>query len=178
MAAGTARVTVRDLAARIDRIEAERAIAHLMYGYIYACDELKDADRIASLFTDDVVWEGRGNFAEVGSTIGRDAIHEMFVENPTMLPFTAHFLANPIVEVGDDMVTGTGQWHTLEAATLRDNRAQVWMAAYYDNDFRRVGDEWKIAHIRYTDRFVCPYEDGWLKTRYVSLETFEKQAAR
>lgn len=164
-----------DLQERVERIESQRAIAHLMYRYIYACDELKDADLIADLFTEDAVWEGKGNFAEFGATEGKDAIREMFVGNPEMLPFTAHFLANPVVGLSMDGSKGWGQWHTLEAATLRDGRAQVWMAAWYDNDFVRVGEDWKIQHIRYRDRFVCPYEDGWLHTRYVSPQTLLKQ---
>ncbi len=160
---------------RLTKLESERSISHLMYRYAYACDELKDADRIASFFTADAMWEGQGNFAEVGTTTGRDAIRDMFVDNPTMLPFTAHFLTNPIIGVSLDGEKGWGQWHTLEAATLRDERAQVWIAARYDNDFRREGGEWKIAHIRYRDTFVTPYEDGWLKTGYVSLSTLVKR---
>jgi ketosteroid isomerase-like protein len=176
--AGTLDDLARRLAAveeRLDRADSQRAIAHLMYRYIYACDELKDADRIAELFTEDAVWEGQGNFAEFGSTVGRDAIREMFVENPTMLPFTAHFLTNPVIGLSMDGEKGWGQWHTLEAATLREGRAQVWMAAWYDNDFVRVDGDWRIRRIRYRDRFVAPYEEGWLRTRYVSPLTLVKQ---
>lgn len=167
---------VAALQVRLDRADAERAIAHVMYRYIYACDELKDANRIASYFTEDAIWEGRGNFAEFGQTVGRDAIHQMFVDNPVMLPFTAHFLSNPIVGLSYDGNEGWGQWHVLEAATLRDKSAQVWIAAWYENDFVKVGDDWRIKHIRYTDSFVVPYEEGWLKARYVSPISLMKQS--
>ena len=30
-----------------------------------------------------------------------------------------------------------------------------------------------ISHLRYRDRFVCPYEDGWAKVRYISPQTLE-----
>lgn len=167
---------IATLQERLDRFEAERAIGHVMYRYIYACDELKDADRIASYFTEDAIWEGQGNFEEFGQTIGREAIREMFVENPKMLPFTAHFLANPVIGLSLDGTEGWGQWHVLEAATLRDDSAQVWMAAWYENDFVKVGDDWKMRHVRYRDSFVVPYEDGWIKTRYVSPITLTKQS--
>lgn len=163
--------------ARLDRLEAERRIAHVMYRYIHACDELKDAETIAALFTEDAVWEGQGRFAEFGSTVGREAIREMFVENPTILPFTAHFLTNPVIVLSQEGSDGWGQWHTLEAATLRDGAAQVWIMAWYDNDFVLVDDDWKIKHIRYTDTCVVPYEDGWLKTRYVSPLTLKKESS-
>ena len=100
----------------VDLLEAERAIAHVMYRYIEACDVLKNASYIASLFTEDAIWEGKGNLAEFGQTIGRTAIREMFVENPRMLPFTAHFLCNPTIVVAPDVSRGWGKWHVLEAA--------------------------------------------------------------
>jgi hypothetical protein len=159
---------LRQLEDRLERLEAQRAIGHVMYRYVHACDELKDATRISSLFTEDAVWEGQGHFAEFGKTVGREAIREMFVENPTVLPFTAHFLTNPVIGLSRDGRRGWGQWHTLEAATLRDGKAQVWIAAWYDNDFELVDDDWKIKHIRYKDSFVAPHEEGWLKVDYVS----------
>lgn len=167
---------IRQLEGRIRRIEDYREIENLMYRYIYACDELKDADLIASYFTEDCLWEARGNFSEFGTAEGREGVREMFVENPSIFPMTAHFLTNPIINLGRDGDTAWGQWHTLEAATLREHKGQVWMAAWYDNDFRRVDGDWRISHIRYSDTFVAPYEEGWLKNRYVSPLTLEKRS--
>ena len=99
---------IEQVQARLDRLESERRIAHVMYRYIHACDELKDADVISSLFTEDAIWEGKGRFSEFGQTIGQEAIHEMFVENPIMLPFTAHFLTNPVIGLSMDGTRGWG----------------------------------------------------------------------
>src|SRR5215471_3922253 len=115
---------------RLEHVDAERAIARTMYHYIEACDQSKDAERISSLFTEDAVWEGRGNFAEFGRTCGRAAIRDMFVENPKILPFTVHYLTNPLIGVSMDLRTGWGKWHTLEAASYRHRSAQVWIAAW------------------------------------------------
>ena len=101
----------------------------------------------------------------------------MFVENPIMLPFTAHYLTNPVIGLSMDRTHGWGKWHCLEAATLRDRRAQVWIAAWYDNDFECVDGDWKIKHIRFEDSFVTPFEEGWLKTQYVSPQTLVKQSS-
>lgn len=165
---------MRRLRQRVERQDAITRIEHLMYRYIHACDVVKSADLIASMFTEDAKWEGQGHFAEFGVTAGRAAIHQMFVDNPTMLPFTAHFLTNATVGVSQDLTSGWGTWHVLEAATLRDSKAQVWMLAWYDNDFVEVNGTWMIKHLRYRDTVVAPYEDGWLKTRYVSPLTFTK----
>jgi len=155
----------------------ERAIAHLMYRYLRACDETKDAEVIASYFTEDAVWEGQGNFAEFGATRGRAAIQQMFVKNPQILPMTAHFVTNPVITLSLHRQSAWGEWHFLEAATLRDEKAQVWIAARYDNDFAKVGRDWKLSHVRYRDSFVCTYEGGWLKERYVSPLTLHKSTA-
>lgn len=165
---------VARLRARVDHHDAITRIEHLMYRYIHACDVAKNADLIASMFTEDAKWEGQGNFAEFGVTEGRAAIREMFVDNPRMLPFTAHFLSNATVGVSPDLTTGWGSWHVLEAATLEERRAQVWMIAWYDNDFVEVNGTWMIKHLRFRDTVVVPYEEGWLKTSYVSPRTFTK----
>jgi hypothetical protein len=159
---------------RVDRHDATARIEHLMYRYIHACDVAKNADLIASMFTEDAKWEGQGNFAEFGVTEGRAAIREMFVDNPRMLPFTAHFLTNATVGVAQDLKTGWGRWHVLEAATLEDRRAQVWIVAWYDNDFVEIDGSWFIKHLRFRDTVVVPYEEGWLKSSYVSPLTFTK----
>src|SRR6476620_2213686 len=93
---------LEDLRRDLDQLRDERSIAHLMHRYLKACDELKDPDLIASYFTEDAVWEGQGHFAEFGATRGRDAIRAMFVDNPTILPFTAHFVTNPVIVIGLD----------------------------------------------------------------------------
>jgi len=164
---------VDELEAQLDRLSSERTIAQVMYRYVHACDEVKQADAVAAFFTDDAVWEGQGNFAEFRSTRGREAIHRMFLGNPTMLPFTAHFLTNPDIKLAADGERAWARWHTLEAATLKDRRTQVWMAAWYENDFVRVDGEWLISHLRYRDRFVCPYDEGWAKVRYISPRNYE-----
>ena len=150
------------------------AIAHTMYRYVYACDELKDANRIASFFTETADMGGPGSFPEFGSTVGRDAIRQMFVENPKILPFTAHSWPIRSSVLSQDGQRGWGEWHVLEACTLSGGVAQAWIAARYDNDFVKVGEEWLIQHLRYTDTFVVPYEEGWLKARYISPITLQK----
>jgi hypothetical protein len=90
------------------------------------------------------------------------------------LPFTAHWVTNQVITLSRDGNTAYGQWHILEAANFKDNCAQMWMVAWYDNEFVRVNDEWLISRVRLIDTFVCPYEEGWLKCKYVSPITLEK----
>ena len=55
----------------------------------------------------------------------------------------------------------------------KDRSTQVWMAAWYENDFVRSDGQWLISHLRYRDRFVCPYDQGWAKVRCISPQTLE-----
>jgi ketosteroid isomerase-like protein len=166
---------IDELESRLATVEDERAIERLMYEYIHACDELKDPARIASFFTDDAIWEGQENFAEFGSTHTSVGVYEMFRGNPVMLPFTAHYLSNDHVEIHVDGDRAQGRWHVLEAATLLDRKTAVWMGAWYENDFVRTEAGWRISHLRYRDRFVSPFDEGWAKVRYLSPKTLEAQ---
>ena len=104
---------------RLERIEAERAVEELMHRYVHAIDVIKDAEVTAGFFAPGAVWEGQGNLKDFRAE-GLDEIREMFRGNPSMLPFTAHFLTNPVVKVSSDGAEARGRWHALEAATLVD----------------------------------------------------------
>lgn len=164
---------IRDLARRVALLESEREISRILFTYVWLADVPKDAERIAACFTEDAVWEGVGDFDEYLST-GRGEIRDLFREVPKQLPFTAHWVTNEVITMADDGEHAHGQWHILEAANLRDDCAQVWMVARYENDFERVDGEWLISHLRLVHTFVAPYEEGWLKTKHVSPVTLMK----
>jgi ketosteroid isomerase-like protein len=165
---------LRDLRHRVERLEAIRDVSHLLYRYVYVADKAKDADVIAEFFAEDAVWEGVGQLSEFradGRRQIRDMFHDVFT---TYLPFTAHWVTNQVITLSRDGTKAYGQWHILEAANLKDNCAQVWLVAWYDNEFVRIGEEWKISHVRLVETFICPYDEGWLKVKYVSPITLEK----
>jgi hypothetical protein len=155
--------------AELEPLADERDIETLMHRYIEACDHVRHAPYTASMFTPDAVWEGANRYEEFGVTTGRDAIEAMFVDTPELLPFTAHWLTNPVITVATDRQHATGTWEVIQAATFGRSNTPVWVAARYDNEFRRGPDGgWLIHRIRYTDVFVTPYADGWNTTPYVS----------
>jgi hypothetical protein len=168
------RAKVDQLADRVERLEAIKSVSHLLYRYVYIADKVKDADLIAECFVEDALWEGVGQVSEfkaVGRREIRDMFHGVFT---TYLPFTAHWVTNQVITLSRDGSRAYGQWHILEAANLKDNCAQVWLVAWYDNEFVKVGEDWKISHVRLVETFICPYEEGWLKVKYVSPITLEK----
>jgi hypothetical protein len=154
--------------AELEPLADERAVAQLMHRYIEACDHVRRASYTASMFTTDAVWEGTNRYAEFGVTTGRDAIEAMFVDTPELLPFTAHWLTNAVIEVATDRMTAVGRWEVIQAATFGRSDTPVWVAARYDNEFRSESGGWLIHHVRYADVFVTPFSEGWHTTPYIS----------
>ncbi len=163
-----------DLERRVARLEARERIEAVMAEYLYLSDRELDPDRIAALFTAEATWEPRGNLAvEQVPTHGREAIRELFAALPGMMSFGAHFITNAVVEVSADLASARGRWHTLELLTKENPTVQVLQLAWYENDFVREGEEWKIDRIRFEDSLSFPFTEGWAETRFVSLVSGE-----
>lgn len=163
-----------DLEHRIARLESERRIEAVMAEYLYLVDREPDADRIAALFSEDAIWEPRGNLAvEQQTSRGRSEIRELFAGIPAAMPFLAHYITNASVRVADDLETAHGRWHTFELLSLKSPSVQAVQCAWYENDFVREDGEWRIAHIRFEDTLSFPFLEGWAETRFVSLVSGE-----
>lgn len=164
-----------DLARRVARLEAREEIGELMAEYLYLADRDPDADKVAALFAEDAVWEPRGNFAlEQEPSEGREAIRELFAALPQTMSFGAHYVTNAVIEVGADLETARGRWHTLELLTKENPTVELAAVAWYDNDFVRVDGRWRFQRIRFEDALCFPFAEGWSETRFVSLVSGER----
>ena len=70
----------KDLERRIQLLEDIEAITTLKYQYCHYCDANYDADRIAALYTEDAIWEGR----DIGKFEGREAIRRFLKVLPNL----------------------------------------------------------------------------------------------
>lgn len=158
-----AMVTSENLIRRLDALESEGAIRRLMSEYQEARDfGTGSGASIADLFTADGIWEGVGRVAEaLGSHQGREAIERRF---SAPFPFSVHFLTNEVIIVDGDTAVGT--WRYVQTTVYKGQA--VWIAGRYRNDFVRVQGQWKFQHVRIEGIFVTPYEDGWVKTPFLS----------
>jgi hypothetical protein len=39
----------------------------------------------------------------------------------------------------------------------------MWLAGRYEDDYLRVGAEWKFKRLRFFTRMLTPYDEGWAK---------------
>ena len=123
-----------------------------------------DYDGVASIFTEDGVWEAVPTIrAET-----RDGIREYF-KGAQNIPFAFHRISNPIIEV--DGNKATGNWHVLVALTHPNGKA-VWIGGIYNDDFVRTREGWKFKKLSFTFALNVPYEKGWEPGDY-----YLKQAA-
>jgi hypothetical protein len=156
-----------DLEQRLRAVEDELAVRRRMAAYLRSCDTTKDPVDIGSHFCDDGVWEGVGRNTEFGRAVGPAAIGDLFRAVPARQPFTVHYLANDEVTVAGD--TAFGRWLCFEPSSIRGGTLPVWIGLSYENDFRRVGDTWLLAHLRCDTLFATPYDEGWVRNRFTPV---------
>jgi hypothetical protein len=150
-------MSTEDLARRIALMEDIEAIRKLKARYCAVCDNDHNPDDIVKLFALDGIWEGDG----IGSHKGHAAIRALFESFRARISFSQHNVMNPVIEVNGDRAHGT--WYFLGPFTFRKGNRAMWLAARYEEDYVRVGGEWKFQHLRAIGRMAAPYETGWAK---------------
>lgn len=143
---------------RVQLLEDIEEISKLKAAYCNAVDggwdrPTHDYDAVASIFTDDGVWEAVPTIrAET-----REGIRDYF-KKAQNIPLAFHRISNPIIKVDGDQATGN--WHVLVALTQPNGKA-VWIGGIYNDDFVRTREGWKFKKLGFTFAFNVPYEKGW-----------------
>ena len=153
-------MSLEDIERRLEVLESVEEIKRLKARYSAYCDDNYDPDGIASLFTEDGVWDG-GTF---GRHEGRGAIRQFFSGMSQILPFAVHMVMNPIIEVDGDQAKGS--WYFLGALTVAEGNQAVWGSLRYDDEYVRVNGAWKCKNLKATLVFWTPFDQGWAKTRF------------
>jgi hypothetical protein len=120
-------------------------LKRLKYRYI-RCLDLKLFDEIGGCFIPEATASyGGGAYTYVG----RDAIVQFLrtsMGSTTML--TSHKVHHPEIELtGPD--TATGVWALDDVVLLTDFNLTVRGAAYYTDEYVKVGEDWSIRHTGY-----------------------------
>ena len=153
-------MSLEDIERRLKALEDVEEIKRLKARYCGYCDDNYDADAIASLFTEDAVWDGGIR----GRADGREEIRNFFVRASQRLPFAIHMVMNPIIEVDGDAAKGT--WYLFQACTYAESDQAVWGSARYDEEYVRIDGAWMFKNLKLTSFFWTPFDQGWAKTRF------------
>jgi hypothetical protein len=150
------------IAARLQGIEDIETIKQLKARYCAFCDDNYNPQGIASLFTQDGAWDG----GDLGKAEGHVAIIKFFERAPSAFSFAIHHVMNSIIEVDGDRATG--RWYLLQPLirTRRDGEAAMWLAGRYEDEYVRIGREWKFKRLKFITHFLASYEEGWAKARH------------
>lgn len=132
-------------------------IKQLKHKYCEACDDNYNPSGIASLFTEDGIWDGGG----LGVAETRSGIEDFFKAVPGIVEFAIHSVSNSIIEVKGD--TATGRWLLWQPMVYKENGLAVWYSAKYSETYQRTRDGWKIKHLKLTNLMHTPYEEGFGK---------------
>ena len=130
---------IKELEARIDRLESRAAIQQLVTNYAVACDE-HDIPRLQNLFTSDAVFKSPSSFLEA---TGREAITSMFIEVLKTRGPGYHWTHDLILDLGKDRDTATGTVYSHAETT--PNGVVSIAAMKYRDKYRRESGVWYFS---------------------------------
>jgi hypothetical protein len=156
---------LRELEARIRRLEDIQAIKNLLVRYARASDKHNDPDLMLPLFTED-------GALDVGSDYGRyqghDTLRAFFLETPKIISWSLHYMVSPSIEIAEDGRSATAFWYLWELANMPypkgTGEEAVWIGGTYDSDLVKQDDgSWLFKEIRLKMELMSPYSEGWVK---------------
>jgi hypothetical protein len=152
-----------DLAKQVQRLIDIEDIKLLKHRYAKFCDDNYNPDGIASLFTEDGIWEG----GFLGHADGREAIREYFQASPDKVAYALHSVSNPIIEVDGD--TAKGYWYLWQPMVINPGNQAMWLIAKYEDTYVRIDGVWKFKKLICKPEVFSPYEVGFGKIRIAEL---------
>lgn len=161
--------TTRDFAGRLQVLEDIESIRRLKGLYCHLVDaavagDLGKWDELMAHFVDDA-WI---DFEGFGRHEGKEAIGRFYRELVgSAFSYSAHMVANPLIEV--DGLRARGSWYVHVPFTLRPKDEAGWLQGKYEEGYVKVEGQWKWKSIRTKFDFITPYDQGWARTRVLTL---------
>ncbi len=154
-------MTSLDYEKRLKRLESVEEIKQLQAHYIN-CLLTTDWDSLAGCFTQDAIVD-----INAGRVQGRGEIFNLFKENISRVHIGQEgpFVVHPIISVDGELAKGNwllylqfARPRKLEGFELMFTTADApdWMQGFYEVDYRRVNDQWKISSLRWRTRLASP----------------------
>ena len=175
---------VEKLEARITTAEDIEAIKKLHRAYGYYLEHWQE-DEIVELFShsSDVSVE----INDTGLYKGWEAIRESyrFADHYNAYggvkkapPEYLHILMPiaGIVDVDPNGKTARGRWYGFGCLAIPEPQkvSAVWSVGCYENEYVKEDGKWKFRKILWNSIFRTPYEDGWVKTPKVEVDSSNK----
>jgi len=129
------------------------AIRALKVRYARYADAGYDADGLASLFTDDGVWDGGRLF---GRAEGRDAIRAHFVSAPSRVTWALHYVLCPEITIAPDGNSAEGTWYLWQPCTAvrKGVPTPSYLAGSYQETYVKVDGRWYFRTLELDARWL------------------------
>lgn len=146
-----------ELARRVRRLEALRAIDDLIGDLGRAFDSGPSAEALRQLFTDDAQFV----VDRYGTLEGRDGIADGVAGNAESgFRWTLHFLVSPKVTLADEDSAADVDFYLWEVATAASGRA-YWIGGRYEARAVAAGERWRFARLELKADLISHYPQGW-----------------
>lgn len=144
-----------ELEKRIEVLEAKEEIKELKAKYAVAADNGHNPECMASLFTEDGIFEAAG----VGKIQGYEQLHALFSQFGPVVSLSHHAMVNPVIKVDGNTAIGTWYLIGMFKYTAGDRK---WMAQNYEETYEKTKDGWKIKHLKApVPKIDATLEAGW-----------------
>ena len=149
---------------KLEKLDDIEAIKRLRAVYSRGCDANNDLEILMPLFTEDAVISLNKPFS--GRYEGTEQLREMFVNNVKLngVGWTVHFYLQPVIDVAEDGLTAKASWYLWETAMMRldgPDQEAVWVAGFYNDEYRKVDGVWKFTSIEINMLLLAEFEKGW-----------------
>lgn len=136
-----------------------QAVQNLQAAYGYYVDKGL-WDKAADLFAEDATLELAGRGVYVGRERVRAYLHHLPPYGHGML--YNHMQLQPVIHVDSAAGTAKGRWRSFMMVGSLGNEAR-WGEATYENEYKRVDGEWKIALLHGYMNIYVDFDEGWNK---------------
>jgi hypothetical protein len=150
---------------RIQRLEDIRECEQLQYKYEYYLDHGYQGDGIASLFTEDGLWEIKGCG---GTAKGHEAIKAHAIKLGAAIPWGQHSMMVPMVEINPDGKSATGTFRLICTITMTiDGKDDAYiLVGNYTNKYVKIDGKWYFSELTGVIEQTAPWDKGWVKAAF------------
>jgi hypothetical protein len=155
---------VKELAARLQRVEDQLAIQKLQSKYAHYLFT-QDFDKIYAECYAKNAPDVSVEFSDSGLYRGADSVKSLYAafEATKAVPgfFILHMTVNPYIEIAADGMTARSHWLSPGATGSNTNAGWVWGPYYID--YIKENGEWLIHHSNLAPVFRNAYDVSWAK---------------
>jgi hypothetical protein len=163
-------LTIKELEARLQKLEDIEAIRKLQYAYGYYIQHWQEEELINLFSKTACIYMGKGglyqgeqeirmffNFSNHYNTKAKKAPPEYLHQ---LMPLSG------IIDVEIDGKTGKGRWYGFGVYAIPTEKKvqSLFGTGIWENEFIKEDGVWKFSRLSYSLTFSSFYEDGWIKT--------------